>query len=61
MSYPCRAGGWARVLFTRGDAMRSSALLGSMSREARAAVAQLSTDGQFLEHVREILRFFKSA
>lgn len=32
-----------------------------LSREARAAIAQLSTDGQFLEHVREILRFFKSA
>ena len=32
-----------------------------LSQEARSAISQLSTDGQFLEHVREILRFFKSA
>jgi hypothetical protein len=32
-----------------------------LSREARQAIAQLTTDGQFLEHVREIIRFFKSA
>jgi hypothetical protein len=32
-----------------------------LSREARAAIAQLTTDGQFLEHVREIIRFFKTA
>ncbi|MGG6263395.1 hypothetical protein ACQ4M3_03450 [Leptolyngbya sp. AN03gr2] len=32
-----------------------------LSREARNAIAQLSTDGQFLENVREIIRFFKSA
>ncbi|GAA6622005.1 hypothetical protein [Scytonema sp. NUACC26] len=32
-----------------------------LAREARQAVAQLSTDGQFLDHVREIIRFFKSA
>ncbi|MEA5577317.1 hypothetical protein [Anabaena sp. UHCC 0451] len=32
-----------------------------LSREARNAIAQLSTDGQFLDHVREIMRFFKSA
>jgi hypothetical protein len=32
-----------------------------LSREAKGAIAQLSTDSQFLEHVREILRFFKSA
>ncbi|MBE9234011.1 hypothetical protein IQ231_20670 [Cuspidothrix issatschenkoi LEGE 03284] len=32
-----------------------------LSREARNAIAQLSTDGQFLDHVREIIRFFKSA
>ncbi len=31
-----------------------------LSREARAALAQLTTDGQFLEHVREIIRFFKT-
>ncbi|MFM6158478.1 MAG: hypothetical protein ACKPE3_36720, partial [Sphaerospermopsis kisseleviana] len=27
-----------------------------ISREARNAIAQLSTDGQFLDHVREIIR-----
>ncbi len=32
-----------------------------LAREARSAISQLSTDGQFLDHVREILRFFKSA
>ncbi|MBC1235898.1 hypothetical protein [Nostoc sp. 2RC] len=32
-----------------------------LGREARSAIAQLSTDGQFLDHVREIIRFFKSA
>jgi hypothetical protein len=32
-----------------------------LSREARNAIAQLSTDGQVLDHVREIIRFFKSA
>lgn len=32
-----------------------------LSREAKQAIAQLSEDGQFLEHVREIIRFFKTA
>ncbi|MBD2244517.1 hypothetical protein [Nostoc sp. FACHB-888] len=32
-----------------------------LGREARTAIAQLSTDGQFLDHVREIIRFFKTA
>jgi hypothetical protein len=32
-----------------------------LGREAKNAIAQLSTDGQFLDHVREIIRFFKSA
>lgn len=32
-----------------------------LSREARQAISQLTTDGQFLDHVREIIRFFKSA
>lgn len=32
-----------------------------LSREARQAIAQITADGQFLEHVREIIRFFKSA
>lgn len=32
-----------------------------LSREAQQAVAQLSEDGQFLDHIREIIRFFKTA
>ena len=32
-----------------------------LAREAQAAIAQLSIDGQFLDHVREIIRFFKTA
>jgi hypothetical protein len=32
-----------------------------LSREGRNAIAQLSSDGQFLDHAREIIRFFKSA
>lgn len=32
-----------------------------LSQEARSAISQLSTDGQFLDHVREIIRFFKTA
>jgi len=32
-----------------------------LSREAQQAIAQLSTDGQFLDHIREIIRFFKTA
>ncbi len=32
-----------------------------LSSEARQAISQLSTDGQFLDHVREIIRFFKTA
>ncbi|MBW4594153.1 MAG: hypothetical protein KME46_14840 [Brasilonema angustatum HA4187-MV1] len=32
-----------------------------LAKEARGAIAQLSTDGQFLDHVREIIRFFKTA
>lgn len=32
-----------------------------LGREAKQAIAQLSTDGQFLDHVREIIRFFKTA
>ena len=30
-------------------------------REAEQAVAQISADGQVLDHVRELVRFFKSA
>ncbi|CDN12950.1 hypothetical protein RintRC_3814 [Richelia intracellularis] len=32
-----------------------------LSRESREAIAQLSIDGQFLDHVREIIRFLKTA
>ncbi|OCQ96532.1 hypothetical protein BCD67_10650 [Oscillatoriales cyanobacterium USR001] len=32
-----------------------------LAREAQNAIAQLSTDGQFLNHVREIIRFFKES
>ena len=32
-----------------------------LSREAEQAIARLSTDSQFLDHVREIIRFFKAA
>ncbi len=32
-----------------------------LAREAQNAIAQLSTDGQFLNHAREIIRFFKEA
>jgi len=32
-----------------------------LAQEAKSAISQLTTDGQFLDHVREILRFFKSA
>jgi hypothetical protein len=31
-----------------------------LSREAKQAISQITVDGQFLEHVREIIRFFKS-
>ncbi len=32
-----------------------------ISREAQNAIAQITEDGQFLNHAREIIRFFKSA
>ncbi len=32
-----------------------------LSRDAQHAIAQITEDGQFLEHVREIIRFFKTA
>ncbi|MCL1467456.1 hypothetical protein [Argonema galeatum] len=32
-----------------------------LAREAQEAIAQLTTDGQFLDRVREIIRFFKTA
>lgn len=32
-----------------------------LSREAEQAVARISADGQVLDHVRELVRFFKSA
>lgn len=33
----------------------------ALKKEAQNAIAQLTTDGQFLDHVREIIRFFKTA
>ncbi|WP_348236259.1 hypothetical protein [Leptolyngbya subtilissima] len=32
-----------------------------LALEGQQAIAQLSADGQLLEHVREIIRFFKAA
>lgn len=32
-----------------------------LSREAQQAISQLTVDGQFLDNVREIIRFFKTA
>jgi hypothetical protein len=32
-----------------------------LSQEAKSAISQLTEDGQFLDHVREIIRFFKTA
>jgi uncharacterized membrane protein YfbV (UPF0208 family) len=32
-----------------------------LSRESQQAISQLTVDGQFLDHVREIIRFFKTA
>lgn len=33
----------------------------TLARNAESAIAQFSADGQFLNHVREIIRFFKEA
>jgi BMFP domain-containing protein YqiC len=33
----------------------------TLSQEAQNAIAQLTEDSQFLNHVREIIRFFKTA
>ncbi len=32
-----------------------------LAQEAKQAISQLSVDGQFLEHARELIRFFKTA
>ncbi|MEG3862165.1 hypothetical protein [Microcoleus sp. herbarium12] len=32
-----------------------------LARDAESAIAQLTSDGQFLNHVREIIRFYKQA
>ena len=32
-----------------------------LARDAESAIAQLTDDGQFLNHVREIIRFYKEA
>jgi len=45
------------LLFLAGFGLTQWLLL----REFRQAIAQLSADSQFLEQVREIIRFFKSA
>jgi hypothetical protein len=45
-----------RTLMTDNEAAHAH-----LSREARNAIAQISEDGQILENVREIIRFFKSA
>jgi hypothetical protein len=57
---------------TRQELSRFKALLEQMqaknaveheqlSKEAKSAIAQLTEDSQFLNHVREIIRFFKTA
>lgn len=35
--------------------------LEQIRRESRQAISQLTVDGQFVDHIREIIRFFKSA
>ena len=32
-----------------------------LTQEARQAISQITVDGQFLEHARELVRFFKEA
>ena len=32
-----------------------------LDREAKQAISQITVDGQFLEHARELIRFFKTA
>ena len=32
-----------------------------LAQEAREAISQITMDGQFLEHARELIRFFKTA
>ena len=32
-----------------------------LAQEARQAISQITVDGQFLEHARELIRFFKTA
>jgi hypothetical protein len=60
---------WQRL---QGDVAQSNARLQELqasnqlaheqlAREAQQAIAQLTVDGQFLDHVREIIRFFKTA
>jgi hypothetical protein len=60
------------VKITRQESARLKALLEqlqaknqveheALSREAQSAIAQLTEDSQFLNHVREIIRFFKTA
>jgi hypothetical protein len=32
-----------------------------LAEEAKQAISQITVDGQFLEHARELIRFFKTA
>jgi hypothetical protein len=32
-----------------------------LAQDARQAISQITVDGQFLEHARELIRFFKEA
>ena len=32
-----------------------------LAQEARQAISQITVEGQFLEHARELIRFFKTA
>jgi hypothetical protein len=32
-----------------------------LAQEAKQAISQITVDGQFLEHARELIRFFKTA
>jgi hypothetical protein len=51
-----------RILVAQRDLdTKNQAEHARLSREAEHAIAQITADGQFLDHVREIIRFVKSA
>jgi len=61
-----RLQGLADELHALGVAHRQQTIEAQTERdrirsEARSAIAQITADGQFLEHVREIIRFVKSS